>query len=75
MYKMIDLETKTETIVPDSIHNLDTVELPLLDTESDYKWQYEALKSCREHPEYYRDEDITAVMAYLEKWLEAHRGD
>lgn len=48
---------------------------PVITTESNYEWQLHCLKSRLEHPESYPNEDVEAVIAYLQEWLATHEPD
>ncbi|MGN0171197.1 MAG: hypothetical protein ACI39E_00265 [Acutalibacteraceae bacterium] len=47
--------------------------LPVIETMSDYTWQYRCLVDRLEHPDQYRaTEDVDAVIEKLRKWLKDH---
>lgn len=44
--------------------------LPVIETETNYKWQYDCLIDRLEHPEKYQDtENVQESIEYLENWL------
>ena len=52
---------------------LETWELPIIDSDSDYDWQLSCLKSRMEHPEYYDgNEDVAAAVSRLKQLLKEH---
>lgn len=64
-YQKIKVVDKTQKV-------LETWELPIIDSDSDYDWQLSCLKSRLEHPEYYPDENIPETIARLKQWLKEH---
>lgn len=47
--------------------------LPVIETESDYRWQYGALMSRLEHPDWYTDENVYQTIEELKQWLKENR--
>lgn len=70
------MDTKRETIcgvpIAGYIQVKDTV-LPMIETDTDIQWVEGCIKSREEHPEYYPDEDVPAVIAQQKVLLERLR--
>ena len=65
-YQKINVVDKAQKV-------LETWELPIIDSDSDYDWQLSCLKSRMEHPEYYEgSEDVAAAVSRLKQWLKEH---
>ena len=48
--------------------------LPVIETETNYKWQYDCLIDRLEHPEKYQNtENVQESIEHLKHWLSTHK--